>query len=138
MSRRSSGKRRSTRWVGSVVLALFLLVLLFVVSIFAWPAIDARTLKGEECQVDHAVAQTGAAGYRTGPGSPVVVISTTNCGTLLWSDGVTQENKDTTASGFTPGEKYLFTSGWYSRVIMRDLLHRPAEVATFSRIEDSE
>lgn len=45
---RGRGKRPG-RWVGNVVLVLLLLTTLFVVSIFAWPAIDARTLKAEEC-----------------------------------------------------------------------------------------
>jgi len=135
MTGQKISKRRG-RWIGNLALALFLLVALFVVSIFAWPAIDARTLKAERCQVQTAEAHSGSPGYRTGPSSPVVVISTRNCGKFIWSDGVTRENMDLVARKFTPGDSYIFSSGWYSRVIMRDVLHRPSQLATFSKISE--
>lgn len=84
--------------------------------------------------MEHAEATSGSPGYRTGPSSPVVVISTTDCGTFVWSDGVTQEKMEAVADQFTPGRRYLFSSGWYSRVVMRDVLHRASQLESFSEV----
>ncbi|WP_434993130.1 hypothetical protein [Arthrobacter sp. Ld5] len=51
-----------------------------------------------------------------------VLVETTDCGPIVIDQGVDFENEEEVASSFAVGSEYDFDIGWYSRVVMKNVL----------------
>ncbi|WP_310205718.1 hypothetical protein [Paenarthrobacter nitroguajacolicus] len=93
---------------------------LFLVFVFLGPWLDSKDVQTLRCEVVSAEPVISSGGTRGGASTASVLVRTSNCGTLAISRGVSFENRDEVASGFTIGATYGFDVGWYSRTFFRN------------------
>ncbi len=98
-----------------------LLAMFGVFSILFSPLLDRMDVQTVRCEVVSAEPKTNSGGSR-GSASTASVLVETSCGPINVSRGVNFDNRDEVAASFEPGSEYDFDIGWYSRVVMKDLL----------------
>jgi len=101
--------------------------------IFGGPVIESRTQAPITCTVTSSHASTARSGIKTQSSSAEVVIDTKDCGTLAMTNGVDFDNSAEIAAGVEVGHAYTFSTGAYSRVVLRGMLRRPLVVTTYSK-----
>lgn len=112
---RTPGRKWSSR---IVVIVIVVVVAGFLLS----PRLDSIAVETVRCEVTSAAPKTASGGSRGSASSPAVLIQTSNCGPLEISEGVTFDERQEVASSFEVGAEYDFDIGWFSRVVMKDLL----------------
>ena len=103
------GPKRRKNVIRGVV---FGLVCLFVLVMLAAPLLDSVGQRWVECQVVDSNAEHGD---QNATSAWVVVLDTDDCGRLLYSTGVDQENAEQKAASFEPGT-YEFKLGLASQL----------------------
>ncbi|ASD23293.1 hypothetical protein B7495_15215 [Cryobacterium sp. LW097] len=99
------------------------------------PVLDSIAVENVRCVVVSAEPRTASGGSRGSASTPEVLIETSNCGPLVISSGVTFDGRQELASSFEVGAEYEFDIGWYSRVIMKDVLHEIQAVQGYRLVE---
>ena len=120
---------RSLSWV------VFLLTVVVGVGVLFSPVWNMIDVEAVRCVVVSAEPRTASGGSRGSVSTPAVVILTENCGPLGISRGVTSDEQEELASSFQVGAEYEFDIGWYSRVIMKDVLHEIQAVQGYRLVE---
>jgi hypothetical protein len=110
--------RARTLALFATLLATFGIVLTVLFS----PLLDRIDVQRFRCEVVSAEPRTSSGGSRGSASTASVLIKTSNCGHIVVSRGVSFDNRQEVASSFEPGSEYDFEIGWYSRVVMTDIL----------------
>ena len=113
----------------------FLLMVVVVGGVLFSPVLDSIAVESVRCVVVSAEPRTASGGSRGSVSTPEVLIETSNCGPLVISSGVTFDGRQELASSFEVGAEYEFEIGWYSRVIMKDVLHEIQAVQGYRLVE---
>lgn len=117
----SEGKAPGQRFqrVWKIVGVFVLLSGIFVLFIPLWASMAVETIR---CEVVSAEPRTSSGGSRGSASSAGVLVQTSDCGSISFSKGVTFDNRDEVAASFRAGSVYEFDIGWFSRVVMEDVL----------------
>ena len=121
--------RRSLAWV-----AFLLMVVVFLGVMFS-QQLDSVAVETVRCEVVSAEPRSSSGGLRGAASTPSVLIQTSNCGRLAITEGVTFDGRQELASSFEVGAEYEFDIGWFSRVIMKDVLHQIQSVGAYRLVE---
>lgn len=114
-------KRGLTRIPTPVNFALlFIMFGVFLTVVFS-PLLDRRDVQTVRCEIVSAEPRTSSGGSR-GSASTASVLVETSCGPINVNRGVNLDNREEIAASFGPGSEYDFELGWFSRVVMKDLL----------------
>ncbi|WP_156135149.1 hypothetical protein [Arthrobacter sp. L77] len=92
-----------------------------VLTVLFSPLLDRLDVQTVRCEVGSAEPRTSSGGSR-GSASTASVLVETDCGPVVVVGGVTFDNREQVASSFEPGADDDVEIGWYSRVVMKDLL----------------
>ncbi|WP_052274383.1 hypothetical protein [Arthrobacter sp. L77] len=98
---------------------LILVVGGFLLGIPLWNTMGIETRR---CEVVSAGPMTSSGGSRGSASTAGVLIGTSSCGSLELSQGVTRDTRDEIAASFVIGAEYDIETGWFSRVVMIELL----------------
>jgi hypothetical protein len=121
-----------TFWLSLV--AFFLMVVVFLGVMFS-QQLDSVAVETVRCEVVSAEPRSSSGGSRGAASTPSVLIQTSNCGRLAITEGVTFDGRQEVASSFQVGAEYEFDIGWFSRVIMKDVLHQIQSVGAHRLVE---
>ena len=114
-----TGKRR--RLPKIVLYPTTLLVLGIPLTFLFSPLLDRIDVQTFRCEVVSAEPRTSSGGSR-GSASTASLLIETSCGPIVVDKGVSSDNQEEVASSFEPGTEYDFDIGWFSRVVMKDVL----------------
>jgi hypothetical protein len=123
--------RRSLAWVA------FLLGIVVFLGVMFSRQLDSVAVETVRCEVVSAEPRSSSGGSRGSASTASVLIETSNCGRLAVTWGVTFDARQELASSFQVGAEYEFDMGWFSRVIMKDVLHQipSVEVGGYRLVE---
>jgi uncharacterized membrane protein len=110
---RRSKRRARLVAIGILVVVVLIPVLVIFVGPITLKAYDAFHRVEATCEVRSARTGVGSSHSVRGIGSSTnqVVVETAGCGTLTLRWGVTRDNKESIADGFTPGTTWVFDVG---------------------------
>lgn len=114
-----SARTPGWKWYWNVFGLLFMGVGVFVLFIPFWESIGVESIR---CEVVSAEPRTSSGGSRGSASTAGVLVETSDCGSISVSQGVTFDNREEVAASFKPGSEYEFDIGWFSRVVMEDVL----------------
>lgn len=128
---RRAVSRKRARTVTIAILAVLVVV---VGGVFALPWLDRQGVESVRCTVLSAEAGSSSAAGKGGIGSDLVWIETSDCGRLLYTDGVTPKNRDQLAAELNRGGTFDFDMGMISRWLKSagSPLGRTPEVRSFA------
>lgn len=109
---------RSRRWWNIGALVMFIAFLFLVSS----PHLDTIAVETVRCEIVSAEPRTASGGSRGSVSTAEVLVETADCGPVVVDQGVNSENEEEVASSFAVGSEYEFDIGWYSRVVMKNVL----------------
>lgn len=123
--------RRRARVIAVTVLAVLVAVVGCVLSL---PWLDRQGMESVRCTVLSAEAGSTSGAGKGGTGSAVVWIETSDCGKLIYSDGVTPQNREHLAAELNRGGTFDFDMGMVSRWLKSagSPLGRALEVRSFA------
>lgn len=127
--RRGRSPRTKTLWN---IIGIFILVFGgFLLGIPWW---DSMGVEIQRCEVVSAEPRTSSGGSR-GSASTVGVLIETSCGKFELSQGVTRDTREEIAASVVVGAEYDFETGWFSRVVMIDLLDEMGSIRNYRLVE---
>jgi hypothetical protein len=111
-------RSRSRRWwtIGTLIM---LVMFLFLASSAYLDTLAVETVR---CEIVSAEPRTASGGGRGSVSTSEVLVETADCGPVVIDQGVDFENEEEVASSFAVGSEYEFDIGWYSRVVMKNVL----------------
>ncbi|WP_247826120.1 hypothetical protein [Arthrobacter antioxidans] len=104
----------------------------FLLGIPLWNSMGIVT---QRCEVVSAEPGTSSGGSRGSASTAGVLIETSNCGSLELSQGVTRDTRDEIAASFEVGAEYDIETGWFSRVVMIELLDEIGSIRSYRLVE---
>lgn len=113
----------------------FLLMVVVLVGVMFSQQLDSLAVETVRCEVVSAEPRSSSGGSRGAASTPSVLIQTSNCGPLAITEGVTFDGRQELASSFQAGAEYEFDIGWFSRVIMKGVLHQIQSVGAYRLVE---
>ena len=122
--RRAARPRWATAWHrvrNFAVLSAVLVVLAGFSTIASSSPLDRIDVQTFRCEIVSAEPRTSSGGSR-GSASTASLLIETSCGPIVVDKGVSSDNQEEVASSFEPGSEYDFDIGWFSRVVMKDVL----------------
>ncbi|WP_434993126.1 hypothetical protein [Arthrobacter sp. Ld5] len=126
---RGSSPRKNALW--GTITVLILVVGGFLLGIPVWNSMGIET---QRCEVVSAEPMTSSGGSR-GSASTKGVLIETSCGKFELSQGVTRDTQEEIAASFVVGAEYDFETGWFSRVVMIDLLDEIGSIRDYRRVD---
>lgn len=127
--RRGRSPRTKTLWN---IIGVFILVFGgFLLGIPWWDSMGVET---QRCEVVSAEPRTSSGGSR-GSASTAGVLIETSCGKFDLSQRVTRDTREEIAASFVVGTEYDFDTGWFSRVVMVDLLDEIGSIRDYRLVE---